>query len=247
MKIQREVNGQVMEFELTSEELFAAFEEQEHLFDIQDVKNKFESELDPNEFEETHGFPMDLVMGNQDLLEEMAWESRHNQDKHGMEWEYARDDAIKDIIEKHRDELEAAAKEKEQEVGAVRIHEGLPDMCYSTLESTGELIIIERGEPGYRKAWESSDYAPDNREMADVYNDKLGVTKNQRSAMEAGALFGWHVPMANPKMYDEDGKLDKKQHPTLSLNDQIESANQLKKTDHMTVGSDNRDLDLSSR
>ena len=37
MKIIREVNGQQMEFELTDHELWEAYREQEHLFDMEDV------------------------------------------------------------------------------------------------------------------------------------------------------------------------------------------------------------------
>lgn len=238
MKIQREVNGQVLEFELTSEELLAAFEEQEHLYDIQDVKNKFEGEIDPNEFEDEHGFPMDLVMDNQDLLDEMAWESRHNQDKHGMEWQYARDDAIKDIIEKHRDFLIASSSG--QLCPEVQVHDGLPEMCYSVLESSGELIVIERGKPGYLRTPKSSDFTYENYIMADFYNDKLGVTKAQESAMFAGSLFGWHVPAANPEMYDASGKLKRQ---AASLEDQIGAAEQLKGSLSPSVGLKEKGLD----
>lgn len=212
MKIKREVNGQVMEFELTSDELLAAFKEQEHLFDVQILREKFESEMDPDEFEDEHGFPMELLMDNQDLLEEMAVLSRRKQDKDGLDWVCARDDAIDEILEKHRDELEAAAEGKENLLGDIRVHEGLPEMCYSVLESTGALIVIHRGEQGYYPAAGSVEGSAMNRWIADMRNKDLGVTKAQESAMSVGSLFGWHVPAANPEMYDEKGAL-KKEHP----------------------------------
>lgn len=39
MTIKREVNGQMMEFELTERELRDAYFEQEHNFDMEDVRN----------------------------------------------------------------------------------------------------------------------------------------------------------------------------------------------------------------
>ena len=33
----------------------------------------------------------------------------------------------------------------------------------------------------------------------------MGVTKAQAAAMEAGSMFGWHVPGADPKNYDDNG------------------------------------------
>ena len=32
-----------------------------------------------------------------------------------------------------------------------------------------------------------------------------GMTKAQAAAMEAGSMFGWHVPGADPKNYDDNG------------------------------------------
>ena len=36
-------------------------------------------------------------------------------------------------------------------------------------------------------------------------NQYHGADKAQIAAMEAGSLFGWHIPAANPNMYDENG------------------------------------------
>ena len=42
MKIVRTVNGQEMEFELTSDELYSAYSEKEHEFDCQDIQDELE-------------------------------------------------------------------------------------------------------------------------------------------------------------------------------------------------------------
>ncbi|MDD4474933.1 MAG: hypothetical protein PHV95_03950 [Eubacteriales bacterium] len=81
----------------------------------------------------------------------------------------------------------------------------LPVMCYSTLPSTGELIVIKRGENGYRKADHRMSGCDSSRSYADMVNKKLGVSKAQEAAMIAGSLYGWNVPAADPKNYDTDG------------------------------------------
>jgi len=77
----------------------------------------------------------------------------------------------------------------------------LPERCYATLASTGELIRIERGEPGYYPEPEYTEFA-----TAEMLNDALGVSKAEAEAMFTGSMFGWHVPGADPAMYDENGK-----------------------------------------
>ena len=82
-----------------------------------------------------------------------------------------------------------------------RLAEGLPDLCFSTLASTGELICIKRGERGYYPSdWSTEDRA-ENKALADYNNAKLGVTDAQRKAMECGSMSGWDVPGADPAAY----------------------------------------------
>jgi hypothetical protein len=38
---------------------------------------------------------------------------------------------------------------------------------------------------------------------ANDMNEMMGVTKAQEAAMLAGSMFGWSVPAANPRNYDE--------------------------------------------
>ncbi len=83
-----------------------------------------------------------------------------------------------------------------------KLAEGLPELCFSTLASTGALICIKRGESGYYPSdWDTGDRAQ-NKELADYNNQRLGVTEAQRQAMEAGSMHGWECPAADPKTYE---------------------------------------------
>lgn len=81
----------------------------------------------------------------------------------------------------------------------------LPDICYGVLPSTGDLIIITKGEPGFTKASSPYDSPERNKELADGHNAEMGVTKAQAAAMLAGSMFGWDVPAADPANYDDNG------------------------------------------
>lgn len=89
----------------------------------------------------------------------------------------------------------------EQEQFGPKVAEGLPEACYSVLHSTGELIILKRGESGYYRVDFSSPDKEANMELADHYNEKLGITSEQRQAMEVGSMVGWTVPGADPQNY----------------------------------------------
>ena len=92
----------------------------------------------------------------------------------------------------------------EQECFAPKFAEGLPELCFSTLKSTGALICIKRGESGYFPSDWSTDNPEQNQELADYNNERLGVTDAQRQAMECGSMAGWNVPGADPKLYEQD-------------------------------------------
>lgn len=81
----------------------------------------------------------------------------------------------------------------------------LPDMCYSVLPSSCELIVINQGEQGYRPYTHQFADRETNREMCSQMNKNLGVSKAQEAAMLAGSMFGWTCPAANPKSYDGNG------------------------------------------
>ena len=92
----------------------------------------------------------------------------------------------------------------EQEQFAAKVSEGLPELCFSTLKTTGQLICIKRGETGYYPSeWDTGDKER-NVELADELNEKLGVSPIQRQAMEVGSMAGWDVPGADPAKYQED-------------------------------------------
>ena len=75
------------------------------------------------------------------------------------------------------------------------------------MPGTDEVIIIKHGESGYYTCEYSTDDKAFNRAMVDDRNSNLGVSKAQVEAMLAGSMFGWDVPAADPKSYDENGKL----------------------------------------
>lgn len=92
----------------------------------------------------------------------------------------------------------------EEECFAPKLAEGLPELCFSTLLTGGDLICIKRGETGYFPSeWDTGD-KEQNVELADQLNEQLGVTMWQRKAMEVGSMCGWDVPGADPAKYLED-------------------------------------------
>ena len=92
----------------------------------------------------------------------------------------------------------------EEECFSPNVAEGLPARCLTTLPSTGELIWIKRGENGYHSSdWETGDPVK-NREKVDFANERWGVTPAQEQAMLCGSMFGWGVPGADPKFYEQN-------------------------------------------
>ncbi len=92
----------------------------------------------------------------------------------------------------------------------------LPDMCYTVLPSNGELVALKRDELGYFPCAYNSDNPHFNQRQMKHLNEGLQVTPQQRAAMEAGSMFGWGVPAANPNNYDMRGK-PKPQNPDSAI------------------------------
>lgn len=88
--------------------------------------------------------------------------------------------------------------------GIIPLRSSLPEKCFSHLESTGEVIVITKGEKGYTP---TGNYALGTtpEEAVTALNKANKVTPAQRVAMVAGSMFGWAVPAADPKNYDENG------------------------------------------
>ena len=99
--------------------------------------------------------------------------------------------------------------ERMEQCGAtfIPLRSDLPEVCYSILPSTGDVIIIKRGESGYYRCEYSTEDKAFNREFANDRNANLGVSKAQAEAMKAGSMFGWDTPAADPKSYNENGVL----------------------------------------
>jgi len=84
----------------------------------------------------------------------------------------------------------------------------LPKFCLSVMPSSGDMINIMRGVSGYFPSdWNRPGDKKYNRETADMANEALGITKAQESAMLHGSMFGWNTKLADPKSYDDKGKL----------------------------------------
>lgn len=91
----------------------------------------------------------------------------------------------------------------------IPLRSSLPERCFSFLDDTGEMILIERGVKGYQRTglWVRGGYTP--QEGAAAFNEMAGTTRAQESAMKAGAFSGWASPEADPKNYDEQGRFVK--------------------------------------
>lgn len=76
------------------------------------------------------------------------------------------------------------------------MYNGLPKFCAAYHPSTNEPVLLKRGEMGYWRLEGCS---------VEQFNEKRGITPEQREAMLTGSAFGWDVPGANPLAYE--GKL----------------------------------------
>lgn len=99
MKIKREVNGVPMEFELTDDELWSAFQEKERQFDRQDIEDAV-CGLEDEDIDDLYGVSREVL---ESLFDQMAYEKRRNQDKYDMSWEFARDEAIRTVVRHYKE------------------------------------------------------------------------------------------------------------------------------------------------
>lgn len=100
------------------------------------------------------------------------------------------------------------AERMEQNGNAViPLRASLPEHCYIYLPTTREIGIVNKGESGYYKTDLANGDPNAMKDLVDSMNKKLGVSKAQAEALKAGSMFGWHTPAADPKNYDDNGKL----------------------------------------
>jgi len=66
----------------------------------------------------------------------------------------------------------------------------LPRECAARLAMDDSPILIKRGESGYFPLAPATD--------VDKFNADRGITEAQVNAMEAGSMFGWECPGADP-------------------------------------------------
>lgn len=93
MIIVREIGGKKTEFVLTSDELYDAYREQQYLFDRADIEDQFE--VSDEDCVDCWGITRKEA---EPLFDDMAAEMRRNIDKYDMSWEYARPEAIREVI-----------------------------------------------------------------------------------------------------------------------------------------------------
>ena len=82
----------------------------------------------------------------------------------------------------------------------------LPETCFSILPSSGQLIIIKKGESGYYPSEWDTGSREENREIASSHNARRSITDIQEAAMLAGSMFGWNTPGANPQWYLDNAR-----------------------------------------
>lgn len=68
-----------------------------------------------------------------------------------------------------------------------------------------QVAFVFRGQDGYTPYFQARDER-EARRHADRINTEAGVTPAMRQAMLIGSMFGWHVPGANPKDWEDSAK-----------------------------------------
>lgn len=78
----------------------------------------------------------------------------------------------------------------------------LPELCYGIHPSTGATIVLKRGQKGYH----DTGYGAQGEEIVNALNERMGVTRAQRTAMEFGSVLGFNSPAADPDTYNSTGE-----------------------------------------
>ena len=72
----------------------------------------------------------------------------------------------------------------------------LPRECATWHITTGESVLLKRGQKGYWPLHPATDVERFNRDR--------GISEAQLAAMEIGSAFGFDVPGADPAMHNDD-------------------------------------------
>lgn len=94
MKIKRIIDGKEFEFELTPQELYDAFAEQQFQYDLSIVRYYFEDYSD-DDIKEEYGRTRNELEA---CFEDIAVELRRNMDKYEMSLEYALPTAVSEVV-----------------------------------------------------------------------------------------------------------------------------------------------------
>lgn len=94
MVIKRTFNNKEYSIKLSPEEMTQAYFEQQNIYDIEDVVSYAEVFSNEDLIDLCGGTYSEILS----LKEEIADEMRRNIDKYGMEWSYAREEAVRDVI-----------------------------------------------------------------------------------------------------------------------------------------------------
>lgn len=97
MTIERVIDGNEYKIVLTPRELLSAYTEQQHEYDVTDIELYFDC-FDDDDIMDFCGATRKDV---EKLFDDMAYEMRRKIDKYEMSFEFARDEAIKDVIEEN--------------------------------------------------------------------------------------------------------------------------------------------------
>jgi hypothetical protein len=77
------------------------------------------------------------------------------------------------------------------------------------VQTSNVIGVIVEGETGYYKTdLMDSNYIKthdDAKAFVEGFNSAIGLTKGEVKAMEFGSMFGWDVPGAQPKSWNDDG------------------------------------------
>lgn len=88
----------------------------------------------------------------------------------------------------------------------IPLRNSLPKVCYGKVPEKRAIVMFERGFDGWRSA-SAVAKGRTSQKLVDEWNNELGVSKAQAAAMQGGATLGWDSPAADPKNYDDQGRL----------------------------------------